>query len=1196
MAKTQYLQYTIHLTDPALVATLQGTTDPGSNQAVGAIIRAPYNAGPPPGGAAIEYNAPILPKAAPFVAPCITSPWFDTEANFPLNVATFTRKSGGWFGIAWLFGTTTRFYWRGIFAYSPDPTVSPIEGEAQVAMARRRWVDGFELAAGEGGSGNLEECARGASRHLEGFGFRLDNTSIYRTHVANELVGGGLVRQMWERFYIRPHVFGTSALSLWKLSGASTPAGGVRLSITTSGQLLIEGGSDLTWAPIPIATVDGLTLHTWTRIDVLWRFYDGAIPCAFLLCLDGALKFSGSSEFGTTGLGQSQLGNWSRIGDGIASNGHVCDVDDWIGSDWPTAGVGPGLFPGLDWNNGSRVTRIAVDHASATNGTWTGPSVQLLKQRPLGETTNPYFSSSTASDRLSMVTDAVRSIDRIKNAIGIAALIVGKHGSRVGPANGQLGYKFPGAGEVLTAITEQAVWAWNYVGYVPSGVVQPLTPLEGLEIVYVKDTGATGAQCVELQAVAEVLGQFYEEDKNPDSDAGEEDPAPEPRQLMHHNAAYPRSPWALAGPPPFSPIEIVGGTYVGNGTLIELPIAVPVHFLFIRNVTDPNQMPMIWTPPLNTGHGGGQLVYRAVGPVEVLVDPAFPEPVAEDDQSMRVLIRLVGTLAFFNAVGKTYQYIAFCDPGMRFCLADVLQAVRVNSYVQPLGYAGWTPEYALVQGEDSSASTDVRGFLKGIGHTTSYASQFGAAEAASSLTLAENALTVGSALVTALVNALSAAFILWRRHDGNNDPGEARVLQLATYVGDGAASRTISLAPASGRRPLFAIVTPHNGVSYWRDPSHTTTSSYNLTSGATIATAITSGGIDQITVGSTLNGNGIVHDVFVLPGSATAGNGGWSINGEFYPVEPEMPDGGDGTPWDEEPDEPSETPGEEPPPGPGEPGGPGWPGAPEGPEEDRDFSEHCLDPSVKIMNKALSYIGISKQIGNILTELSVEAVTARLHYSDDASATLRDYPWAFATRYELLTLVRGPGDAITLVQAWTAATPYLTGDTVRLGATLYYCVLGHTNHTPPNVTYWTTTSTDEANGDWMYAYRAPSWMIFARRIVNPDKSRRDYDPDPPRFRVGTDNRGTLIYTEAEDPELEYTYRLDCVAESGDSIFRKALTWRHAASLAPTLSRDEKKVMFCLAMYQATLEEARVRDAREQQQSPEGDVDWITGRN
>lgn len=1182
MPKNQFLQFTIHLTDPELVATLQGTTDPGSNQAVGAIIRAPEVA-------AVDYAAPILGKTDPFDAPCITSPWFDTTENFPTDVATFDRKSGGWFGIAWLFGTTTHFYWRGIFAYSPDPTVSPVEGEAVVAMARRRWVDGFELPSlGEGGSGNGGgEVTRGASRHMEGFGVKLSNSSFYKTHVANETVGGGLVRQMWERLYIRPRVFGTLGCSLWKVTGASTPAGGVRLTITAGGQILIENGSDLTWAPIPIATVDGLTLHTWTRLDVLWRFYDGATPCAFMLCVNGALKFLGSAEFGATGLGQSQLGNWSRIGDAIASNGHEVDIDDWVGADWPTAGVGAGLYPGLDWNNGSRLTRVAVDHVSATNGTWAGPSIQAMKQRPTDQTTLVQLGSSTSGDRASYVTDANRSVDRIKNAIGIAAMVVAKYGSRAGVANGTLGYKLPGAAEVNDAITEAGTASWTKSGYFPSGVVTPLTPLAGLEIVHVKGASADAAIMYNLQAVAEVLGQFHEEDKNPTADAIDQDYIPEPRQVMRHNAPYPNSPWALAGPPPFSAVEIIGGTYVGNGTLIELPIAVPIHFLLIRNVTDANQRPLLWFAPMNTGHSGGQEIYHADGPVEVLVDPNFAAPAAEDDQSMRVLVRMIGTNVIFNTNAKTYQYIAFCDPGMRFALGDVLASIRKNDYAHTLGYAGWTPEYGLFQGEDASASATVRGYIKGLGGTGNLITPFGAADIAAGLTFAENLLTIRSGLVTDLANPHTLAFMLWRRHDGLDDPGEPRVLQLATYVGDGTASRTISLAPASGRRPLFAIVTPHNGASYWRDPSHLTNTSFTVTGGASSTTAITAGGIDSITLGATLNSNGIVYDVFVLPGSATAGNGGWSINGDFYPVEPDAPDGGDGTPWDEEPDEPSETPGVDP-----EPPAPG----PSPGDEEYDFSEDCIDPSTEIINKALSYIGVSKQVGDILTEASAEAVTARLHFSDQVSATLRDYPWAFATRYEVLTLVRGPAEGITTIQTWLNTTPYVIGDTVSRLGIVYYCIAAHTNHGPPNLTYWTTTPTTEANGDWTYAYRAPVHMMFARRIVNPDGSKRDYDPDPIRFRVGSDTMGILIYTDCEDPELEYTLRLPCVAESGDSIFREAMTWRLAARLAPALARDEKKVIFCLSMYQATLEEARVRDAREQQQSPEGEVDWIRGRD
>lgn len=40
------------------------------------------------------------------------------------------------------------------------------------------------------------------------------------------------------------------------------------------------------------------------------------------------------------------------------------------------------------------------------------------------------------------------------------------------------------------------------------------------------------------------------------------------------------------------------------------------------------------------------------------------------------------------------------------------------------------------------------------------------------------------------------------------------------------------------------------------------------------------------------------------------------------------------------------------------------------------------------------------------------------------------------------------------VAAWSGATPYVAGDLVLSGGVNYYCVLAHTNHVPPNATYW----------------------------------------------------------------------------------------------------------------------------------------------
>lgn len=38
--------------------------------------------------------------------------------------------------------------------------------------------------------------------------------------------------------------------------------------------------------------------------------------------------------------------------------------------------------------------------------------------------------------------------------------------------------------------------------------------------------------------------------------------------------------------------------------------------------------------------------------------------------------------------------------------------------------------------------------------------------------------------------------------------------------------------------------------------------------------------------------------------------------------------------------------------------------------------------------------------------------------------------------------------------AWSGGTAYVAGDLVSSGGTNYYCILAHTNHVPPNATYW----------------------------------------------------------------------------------------------------------------------------------------------
>lgn len=43
---------------------------------------------------------------------------------------------------------------------------------------------------------------------------------------------------------------------------------------------------------------------------------------------------------------------------------------------------------------------------------------------------------------------------------------------------------------------------------------------------------------------------------------------------------------------------------------------------------------------------------------------------------------------------------------------------------------------------------------------------------------------------------------------------------------------------------------------------------------------------------------------------------------------------------------------------------------------------------------------------------------------------------------------------VTSITAWNGATTYIEGDLVKVGSTIYYCKLEHTNQSPPNTTYW----------------------------------------------------------------------------------------------------------------------------------------------
>lgn len=125
----------------------------------------------------------------------------------------------------------------------------------------------------------------------------------------------------------------------------------------------------------------------------------------------------------------------------------------------------------------------------------------------------------------------------------------------------------------------------------------------------------------------------------------------------------------------------------------------------------------------------------------------------------------------------------------------------------------------------------------------------------------------------------------------------------------------------------------------------------------------------------------------------------------------------------------------------------------------------------QVANLALSHLGIGKEIAALGTEKSQEAATLRRFYDEARDATLRDFPWPFATRFESLALVADP-----------------------------------------------PTETEE----WDFSYRYPTDCLMLRRIQT--DVRIDTNQSRIVFKVGRDTQGLLIYTDEEDAKVEYTFR------------------------------------------------------------------------
>lgn len=194
-----------------------------------------------------------------------------------------------------------------------------------------------------------------------------------------------------------------------------------------------------------------------------------------------------------------------------------------------------------------------------------------------------------------------------------------------------------------------------------------------------------------------------------------------------------------------------------------------------------------------------------------------------------------------------------------------------------------------------------------------------------------------------------------------------------------------------------------------------------------------------------------------------------------------------------------------------------------------------------IANLALGNLGISRQIGNLGTERSLEANVMRQWFEICRDNVLGDFKWQFAAAFVAPGLV--------------AQNP--------------------------------TT-------EWAYAYRYPPNCLVVRRILS--GLRTDVRASRVPFRIVADSAGQLIYTDMQNAMIEYTFQqTDPSKFSAD--FNKAFSLNLGAYAAPQLTGGDpnNRQAKCMQLYKMEIVNAQVNAANEEQPDIEPDSEFILAR-
>lgn len=197
--------------------------------------------------------------------------------------------------------------------------------------------------------------------------------------------------------------------------------------------------------------------------------------------------------------------------------------------------------------------------------------------------------------------------------------------------------------------------------------------------------------------------------------------------------------------------------------------------------------------------------------------------------------------------------------------------------------------------------------------------------------------------------------------------------------------------------------------------------------------------------------------------------------------------------------------------------------------------------NVEICNLALSHLGSGKEISNLETDRSSEALVCRRFFDITVDLVFRGFDWPFATRFVSLGLVE-------------------------------------------------TDPTEE----WGFSYRYPT---DCRRFIRiPSGVRNDSRESRTPYKIMSDSQGRLILTDKEDAQAEYIALLTD-PQQWPNDFSMAVSFLLAVYIAPRVTGGDPfgmaKRAEALAEYQRST--AMANSANEQQDDPIPQSEFIRDR-